>query len=241
AGAAANGLRPVVAIYSTFIQRAYDQIWDVALQKLNVTFALDRAGVVPEDGPTHQGIFDLAFMSIFPNIIVMAPSDGIELRNMLYTAVYTDLPASIRYPKGNVPQHKEECDKLQEIEIGKGELLLDGHDGAIIAIGSMVEPSLKAAEILRQKGYSVAVVNGRFRKPLDCELVKSVGRNVPVVSVEEGILEGGFGWAVQVALGKKIAMMGIPDEFPKLGTRNELLEQYNLTPEGIAKTFLENI
>ncbi len=194
AGMAVRGLKPIVAIYSTFLQRSYDQIiHDCALQKLPVVFALDRAGIVGEDGPTHHGVLDLAYMRSIPNMTVMAPKDENELRDMLYTAVYfIDSPSSIRFPRG--ASFGLESKAFEQIPIGKSETLKEGSKGVIFAIGSMVYPSLKAAEELEKEGLSIEVINARFVKPLDKEAVKrAVEKFDKIMTVEEGQIQGGFG------------------------------------------------
>src|SRR5688572_25548091 len=201
AGLAAQGMRPVVTLYSTFLQRAYDQVvHDVATQDLPVTFCIDRGGLVAEDGTTHHGAFDYAYLRHMPNMVIMAPKDENELQHMLKTALQYDGPASVRYPRGvslGVTMDRE----LSALPIGKAELLRDGTDVAIIAIGVSVWPALQAADQLSQEGLSTAVVNARFAKPLDQELIVEVAKRVRyVVTVEEGCKMGGFGSAVLEAL-----------------------------------------
>src|SRR5512135_599240 len=196
-GLAVEGLHPVAAIYSTFTQRAYDQVvHDLCLQNLPVTLALDRAGIVGEDGPTHHGVFDLAYLRHVPNMVVMAPKDENELQHMIATAVQHPGPAAVRYPRGTgcgVPMDQE----LSTLRIGKAELVKDGGEAAIIAIGSMVCPSIEAAKRLADEGFSVAVVNARFVKPLDDEMIISFARKTGrIVTAEEHTLYGGFGSAV---------------------------------------------
>ena len=247
AGLATEGYIPVCAIYSTFLQRAFDQIiHDVALQHLHVVFALDRAGLVGADGPTHHGAFDLSYLRLIPGMVVMAPKDESELRDMLYTAtIYNKGPIAIRYPRGNgigVPL-KEEFDL---IEIGKAEVLKEGKDIAILAIGSMVYPSLKAAEKLKEFGVDAMVVNMRFVKPLDKKLLDEIFDNFDkVVTVEENTIIGGFGSAVlEYASFKgvknvKFLIHGIPDEFIEHGTQAELWKMLKLDPDGIVEKILE--
>jgi len=241
AGLATRGLRPVVAIYSTFLQRAYDQVLhDVCLPRLPVTLAVDRAGVVGEDGPTHQGKFDLSYLRHIPNLTVMAPKDLSELAAMLRTAVEC-APAAIRYPRGpglNPPQTLPEA-----VPRGQGEILREGDDAALIAIGSMVWPSLVAADSLEQRGIRAAVINARFVRPLDEHLLLQVGGAVGrVVTVEENALAGGFGAAVLElyhARGLddvKVTCLGLPDAFIEQGSRGELLARLGLTPEHICET-----
>jgi len=242
AGLAAAGMRPLVAVYSTFLQRSYDQIiHDVCLQNLPVVFAVDRGGLVGDDGPTHHGVFDLAYMRHPPNMTAMAPKDESELVDMLLTAFSLDGPASIRYPRGEVvgAQLQREPETLS---IGKAEVLREGGDVAIIAVGSMAHEALAAAEELAEKGIEAAVVNARFVKPLDekliCSLAQSIGR---IVTVEEGSLIGGFGAAVAEMLadcginGVALARLGIGDSFVPCGDRERLLAQLGLDYQGIAK------
>jgi 1-deoxy-D-xylulose-5-phosphate synthase len=247
AGLATEGYIPICAIYSTFLQRAFDQIiHDVALQHLHVVFALDRAGLVGADGPTHHGAFDLSYLRLIPNMVIMAPKDESELRDMLYTAtIYNKGPVAIRYPRGNgvgVPL-KENFDL---IEIGKAEILREGNDIAILAVGSMVYPSLKASEKLSSYGIDAMVVNMRFVKPLDEELLDYVfERFDKVVTVEENTIRGGFGSAVleyaamRGVKNVKFLIHGIPDEFIEHGTQNELWGVLKLDPDGIVERIVE--
>jgi 1-deoxy-D-xylulose-5-phosphate synthase len=247
AGLATEGYIPICAIYSTFLQRAFDQIiHDVALQHLHVVFALDRAGLVGADGPTHHGAFDLSYLRLIPNMVIMAPKDESELRDMLYTAtIYNKGPVAIRYPRGNgvgVPL-KENFDL---IEIGKAEILREGNDIAILAVGSMVYPSLKASEKLSSYGIEAMVVNMRFVKPLDEELLDYVfERFDKVVTVEENTIRGGFGSAVleyaamRGVKNVKFLIHGIPDEFIEHGTQNELWRMLKLDPDGIVERIIE--
>jgi 1-deoxy-D-xylulose-5-phosphate synthase len=239
-GLAVEGLHPVAAIYSTFTQRAYDQIvHDLCLQNLPVTLALDRAGLVGEDGPTHHGVFDIAYLRHVPNMVLMAPKDENELQHMIKTAVAYPGPTAVRYPRGTgygVPMDQE----LKQLEIGKGELLLDGADVAIISIGNMVYPAMEAAKRLAGDGISATVVNARFVKPLDGELIlraaKKTGR---VVTVEEHALMGGFGSAVLESLdaagmtGVKSLRIGLPDAYIEHGTQALLRKKYGLDADGI--------
>ncbi|MCG6535266.1 MAG: 1-deoxy-D-xylulose-5-phosphate synthase [Syntrophales bacterium LBB04] len=239
AGLATQSLVPVVAIYSTFIQRAYDQIvHDVCLQKIPVVFALDRGGMVGEDGPTHQGMFDYSFLRSIPNIIVMAPKDENELQHMLKTAVQCGYPVSIRYPRGSgvgVPLD----DAPAAMTIGRGEILCTGADVAIFAIGSVVHPALQAASVLRQEGIGVTVVNARFVKPLDEELLCDTALSLKrVLTVEENVLMGGFGSAVLELFERKgvsvrVRGLGISDEFVEHATQWELRRMYAIDEEGI--------
>jgi 1-deoxy-D-xylulose-5-phosphate synthase len=245
AGLAAQGMRPVVAMYATFLQRAYDQVvHDVATQNLPVTFCIDRGGLVAEDGTTHHGAFDYAYLRHMPNMVIMAPKDENELQHMLKTGLSYEGPASVRYPRGvsmGVPMDRE----LKELEIGKAELLRDGTDVAIIAIGVSVWPAVKAAEQLAQDGLSTAVINARFVKPLDQELIVSVAKRVRyVVTVEEGCKMGGFGSAVLEALSDagvnvRTKILGLPDWYIEQGPQDLLRERYGLTTDGIYRSIKE--
>lgn len=243
AGLAVEGFKPVAAIYSTFAQRAYDQLFhDICLQKLPVTLAMDRAGLVGDDGPTHHGVFDLSFSRHLPQMTVMAPKDENELRRMLKTAINSGIPISLRYPRGagfGVPLDKD----LIELPIGIAERLSAGKDVAIIAIGATVHPALAAATLLESFGISATVVNARFVKPLDRELILSVAKECgALVTVEENTLQGGFGSALLELLadekitGLKIKRIGIPDRFIEHGTQAELRKMLCLDAEGIAAT-----
>lgn len=248
AGLAIEGFIPVVAIYSTFLQRAYDQILhDVCLQKLPVVFALDRAGIVGEDGATHQGIFDYSYLRSIPNIVVMAPADENELQHMLKTAVECKYPVSLRYPRGKgvgVPLE----DDLKSLAIGKGEVLREGSDLAIFAIGSTVHPALAAARRLEAEGVNIKVINARFVKPLDAELLSQTASQIKkILTVEENVLQGGFGSAVLEMLAEKninniqVKRLGLPDEFVEHATQAELREKYGLDEEGIVRAIREMI
>jgi 1-deoxy-D-xylulose-5-phosphate synthase len=240
-GMACEGLKPVAAIYSTFLQRAFDQVMhDICLQNLNVTFALDRAGIVGADGPTHHGLLDIAYLRAMPNMILMAPKDESELRDMLLTAIEHPGPAALRYPRGNgvgVPLDREP----QLLEIGKAELLRDGGDVAIIAYGSMVYPSLQAAMQLSGEGIETTVVNARFVKPLDAGLLLALARTRRlIVTVEDAYLAGGFGSAVMELLEEnglqdkvRVVRMGIPDRIVTHGDAKLLLAKYGLDADGI--------
>lgn len=241
AGLAAGGYRPVTAIYSSFVQRAYDQVFhDICLQKLPVTIAMDRAGLVGDDGPTHHGVFDLSYLRHLPGLTMMAPKDENELRHMLKTAINSGVPMALRYPRG--AGYGVELDaEIKELEIGRGELLLEGHDLSIVAIGSTVYPALQAAELLKQKGYRVGVVNARFIKPLDAELILSVANSSGrLVTVEENALQGGFGSAVLELLydnglqNVKVRRLGIPDHYIEQGSQAQLRKDVGIDAEGIA-------
>ena len=233
AGLARQGFKPVVALYSTFLQRAYDQIIEsLGLQNLNVILAIDRAGIVGGDGATHQGIFDIAFLRNIPNLVVAAPKDGRELESMLELAFSLNNPVAIRYPKDNIPDAGLINSPLQ---LGKAELLREGKDAVIVALGAMVAPGILAAELLAKSGMEVGVVNARFVKPLDVELLKKISAQAKFIfTVEEGVLEGGFGSAVSEAIAKPVTRIGLPTEFIPCGKRELLLERYGLTAQGIA-------
>ena len=237
---ATEGFIPVVAIYSTFIQRAFDQIiHDACLQNLHVVFALDRGGLVGDDGPTHHGLFDYAFLRSIPNLTVMAPKDENELRHMMKTAVNADHPVSIRYPRGKgagVPLEEE----LQSIPLGKGEILHEGTDLTIVAIGSTVLPALAAAKELLIEGIGARVINARFVKPLDDALICEAALSChQLITVEENVLMGGFGSAIlemlqeRGVLDTRVIRLGIPDEFVEQATQSELRKTYGLDKEGI--------
>jgi 1-deoxy-D-xylulose-5-phosphate synthase len=246
AGLAAEGFRPVVAIYSTFVQRAYDQVFhDICLQKLPVTIAMDRAGLVGDDGPTHHGVFDFSYLRHLPGITVMAPKDENELRHMLKTAVYSGMPISLRYPRGT--GYGVELDReLKCLEIGKGEQLLDGDDLTIVAIGATVYPALQAAAALKEKGIAAGVVNARFVKPLDAELILGVARRTGrIMTVEENALQGGFGSAVLELLydndlqNVKVRRLGLSDHYVEQGSQAQLRKDVGIDAEGIIAATLE--
>jgi 1-deoxy-D-xylulose-5-phosphate synthase len=240
AGLAIEGFIPVVAIYSTFLQRAYDQIvYDVCLQNLPVVFAIDRGGLVGEDGATHQGILDYSYLRSIPNIIVMAPKDENELQHMLQTAVGCGSPVSLRYPRGKGVGASLD-DELKTLEIGKGEVLRDGSDLAVIAIGSVVYPALAAAKRLSEEGINIKVINACFVKPLDNDLILNTAATIKkIITVEENILQGGFGSAVLELLAEKevngvrVKRLGIPDGFVKHATQAEQRDKYGINEEGI--------
>ncbi len=241
AGLASEGFKPVVAIYSTFLQRAYDQIiHDVCLPNLHVVFCLDRGGLVGEDGPTHHGHFDITYLRSLPNMTVMAPKDENELRHMLYTALKHSGPAAIRYPRGTaigVPLDPE----YKTIPVGESEILREGNDLLIIALGSMVSPSIEAATILQDEGLSVGVVNCRFVKPLDKNLAEQVRAVGKVLVVEENIRQGGLGSALLELLNDRdmrnarLKRIGLPDKFVEHGPLALLREKYGLDKSGILK------
>ena len=248
AGMATEGWIPVVAIYSTFLQRGYDEILhDVCLQNLHVVFALDRGGLVGADGPTHHGVFDFAYMRSIPNIVIMAPKDENELQHMLKTAVDHPGPISLRYPRGEgwgVEMDREP----RSLEIGKGELLRSGKDLAIVAIGHTVLPALRAAEDLSALGIDATVVNARFVKPLDKDLLRQILRQVPnLMTVEDHALAGGFGSAVLEFLaeegitGMRVRRLGVPDFFIPHGTQDELRKLCAFDRESITQAALQMV
>jgi 1-deoxy-D-xylulose-5-phosphate synthase len=242
AGLALEGFKPVVAIYSTFLQRAYDQVQqDVCLQNLPVVFALDRGGIVGSDGPTHHGLFDFSYLRHLPNMVVMAPKDENEFQHMIKTAVGWTTPIAFRYPRGTgfgVKMDRE----LRPLEVGKGEVLLDGDDVLILAIGSTVYPSMEAAHRLLEDGIGASVINCRFVKPLDGELICALAEKVgKILTVEESVLDGGFGSAVLELFHERglswvrVKRIGIPDQFVDHGPQETLRGRYNINTEGIAK------
>jgi len=243
AGLARAGLKPVVAIYSTFLQRSYDQlIHDVALQRLPVVICADRAGLVGKDGPTHHGVFDIIYLRSLPDFTVMAPKDGIELELMLEAALEWNTPVAIRYPRGSARQIVG-ASSFAPMERGKAEYLRKGKDLTILAVGSMVNPSLEAAAVLSKKGIQATVVNARFIKPLDGRMLEDLAHNSKrIFTIEEGVTGGGFGSAVlefferENIRGARIHCLGLPDEFIEHGAREELLRKYHLTPDEIAAT-----
>jgi 1-deoxy-D-xylulose-5-phosphate synthase len=248
-GMALEGMRPVAAIYSTFLQRAYDQVLhDVCLQNLPVVLALDRCGMVGEDGETHQGLFDLSYLRHLPNLVLMAPKDENELRDMLYTAVDHPGPVALRYPRGR-GVGVAFSSTLSKVPIGRAEVLQEGEDVLILALGASVQPALQAAQELAQQGYSATVVNARFVKPLDENLILTLAASHGrVLTVEENVLAGGFGSAVLELLadrdlfGVAVKRLGIPDTFVEHGSQDILRQKYGLDAAGIlqgALTLLE--
>jgi 1-deoxy-D-xylulose-5-phosphate synthase len=244
AGLATEGMRPVAAIYSTFLQRAFDQIvHDACIQHLPVFFCLDRAGIVGNDGPTHQGMYDIAYLRCIPNMVLMAPKDEGELQRMVVTGInYTDGPIALRYPRGNgygVPLMEE---GWEDLPIGKAEILQQGDDVLMIAYGSMVHPTLQAAQLLNEHGISATVINARFAKPLDTELFAPLAQSIgKVVTVEEGCLMGGFGSAIAESLLDlnvvvPIKRIGVPDILVEHATPDESLASLGLTSSQIAET-----
>ena len=250
-GLAKGGMKPVCAIYSTFLQRAYDQvIHDAAIQNINLTIAVDRAGIVGNDGETHQGLFDYSFLRPVPNLVMMAPKDGQQLQHMLYTAVNYDGPAVLRYPRGSIAGEYQPLavDKLNKLEIGKAEQVLElkeENDLTILAVGSTVYPAKKAAEILNNNGHQTALIDARFIKPLDNELIlKALKTSRNIITVEEQVLAGGFSSAVlELAADNKLPInnikrIGVGDEFVSQGDMEEMKKEYQLDARGILKNAL---
>lgn len=248
AGLAIEGWIPVVAIYSTFLQRAYDQILhDVCIQNLRVVFALDRGGLVGADGPTHHGVFDFAYLRSIPNMVIMAPKDENELQHMLKTAIEHNGPIAFRYPRGDGWGVKMESE-IRCLEIGKAELLRPGKDIAIVAIGNTVLPAFKAAQDLSQLGIDAAVVNARFVKPLDRELLRDLAIQVPrLITVEDHVLDGGFGSAVLEFMAEegitdvRVKRLGVPDRFIPHGTQEELRKMCGIDKDAITQAALQMV
>ncbi|MDY0081996.1 MAG: 1-deoxy-D-xylulose-5-phosphate synthase [Ignavibacteriaceae bacterium] len=242
AGLATQGIIPVVAIYSTFLQRAFDQIiHDIALQKLHVVFVMDRAGLVGADGPTHHGVFDLSYLRMIPGMVIMAPKDEAELRNMLYTATeYKAGPIALRYPRGSALGVEAE-EGFTALEIGKAEKLIEGDDVALLALGAMVNYSLKAAAILKEQGINCEVINMRFVKPLDTDMLDyAASKFEKIITLEENNLPGGFGSGVAEYFMSKnykndLSFIGIPDKFVEHGTQEELHHLLGIDPAGIVE------
>lgn len=247
AGLALGGYLPVVAIYSTFLERAYDQlIQDICLQNLHVVFALDRGGVVGEDGPTHHGAFDLSYLRHMPRMIVMAPKDEAELRDMLYTAINIGAPVAVRYPRGR-GVGVSVSRPMQLVEVGRAEILREGKDACLLAIGRMVQKALEAAELLEAKAISTSVINARFAKPLDEDAIHwAVSNHQLIVTVEENSVVGGFGSGVLEVLSDlrskpEVLRLGFPDEFIQHGPIERLLADIGLDAEGISAAVLERM
>lgn len=251
AGLSCEGKQPIVALYSTFAQRAYDQILhDVCLQKLPVVFALDRAGIVGEDGPTHHGVFDYSYLRHIPNLTIMAPKDENELKDMLATAFSLRTPVVIRYPRGN-GLGVEVKTEYQHIPVGMSEEISIGSDVMFLAVGAMVDSCVEAVNLLKEKNVSAGVINARFIKPLDERMIEVLAKTVKyIVTIEDNMLAGGFGSAVLEALNErefcdtKVLRLGYPDKFIEQGKRENLLELYKLTPAHIAArtyAFIRNI
>lgn len=257
AGLARGGFRPVTAIYSTFLQRAYDQIiHDVCLQNLPVVFCLDRAGLVGGDGPTHHGVFDIAYLRHIPGLVFMAPRDPAELKEMLSFALRRSGPVAIRYPRGSIPQLSNEASliysrhamKQDDIKLGKAEIIKNGKDLAIIAVGSMVSTAIETSALLLKKRVDASVINARFITPLDGSLIEDTCRAVKkIVVMEEGVLEGGFGSAVLEFLerenihGIRLKRIGLPGRFIEHGECQALFQKYNLTPDAICDVIMREM
>lgn len=243
AGLATQNMKPFLAIYSTFLQRAYDQVvHDIARQNLNVFIGIDRAGLVGADGETHQGVFDIAFLRHLPNMVLMMPKDENEGQHMVKTAIeYNDGPIAMRFPRGNgigVPMDTE----LKAIPIGTWEVLRDGSDGAILTFGTTIPMAFKAAQLLEKQGHSIKVINARFIKPFDEKLLHELfAANMPILTIEEAVLQGGFGSAVLEYAHEhgfhhsEIDRMGIPDIFIEHGSVNELLEEIGMTVDDVVE------
>ena len=246
-GLAAGGMKPFFAVYSTFLQRGFDQvIHDIALQKLPVVFCLDRAGLVGDDGPTHHGCFDMSYLRAIPEIVIFAPKDGRELRDgLMLASKYGQGPFALRYPRGNVPEESFEME-FHPLELGSWEIIREGTDIAILAVGAMVYPAWKAADMLARDGLSCRVVNARFVRPMDEKLLsETLAKFDEIITVCENTIHGGFGdgvleWIARNAMvGKYIRVMGIPDHFIEHGPRDSLLHGIGLDAEGIALAALE--
>jgi len=239
AGLAKQGLKPVCAIYSTFLQRAYDAIvHDVALQELPVIFAIDRAGLVGSDGSTHHGCFDLSYLRHIPNLIVMAPKDGDELRHMLFTATKLGKPVAVRYPRGYCPHGKKK--NLQFLNIGKCEVVKEGSMLTIVSIGTVFQDALRASMILGKKGIKTTLINARFVKPLDNDIADYISRTGKAISIEENSIRGGFGSAVlelchENNVNADIRLIGIPDKFIEHGSQDQLRKDCGLHYENIVR------
>ena len=242
-GLATQGIRPIVAIYSTFLQRAYDHIiHDCAIQHLPVIFCLDRSGIAGEDGPTHHGSLDIAYLRCIQDIIVTAPKDGNEFRRLLHTGMsVTDKPFAIRYPKSSSVQFSQET-QIELLPLGSWETLKEGNDIAILAVGSMVFTALEASEILEEMGISIHIINCRFIKPMDVSILKSISAKFSnIITIEEGTISGGFGdgvasWLLENKFRGRLRRLGLPDSFVEHGTRNQILSQLGLDPKGLSTT-----
>lgn len=244
AGLATEGIKPVVAVYSTFLQRGYDQVLhDVCIQNLPVVFALDRAGLVGADGPTHHGVFDIAFLRSIPNIVLMAPKDENELQHMLKTALmHEEGPIAMRYPRGTGIGVKLDAEP-KPLPIGKAEVCCEGGDLLILALGNRVYPALDAAETLRETGIESTVVNARFIKPLDSELILDLAQQIgKVITVEDGVLMGGFGSAVLETIANagitdvRVSTLGVQDRFVEHGDVDTLYDRYSYDTQAIIRT-----
>ena len=246
AGLATEGIRPVVAIYSTFLQRAYDSIvHDVAIQRLPVVFAMDRAGLVGNDGPTHMGLYDIAFLLAVPNMTVTAPKDGAELAALLRLGLAHDGPFTVRYPRDNVPAAVPALAEIPDVEFGTWEVLRRGRGGlALLGVGTMVQPALEAARILEAAGIDATVVNCRFLKPIDAATFEWVRtKHDAVITVEEGTVVNGFGAAIAREIEARrggdhetrIVTLGVPDRVIAHASRSQQLEEVGLTAAAIAE------
>lgn len=241
-GMAAGGLHPVVALYSTFLQRAYDQIiHDVCINKLPVTFAIDRAGLVGSDGETHQGIFDIAFLSQMPNLTIMAPKNTWELKEMLHFALEQNAPVAVRYPRGKAYTGLMEC--KETVVYGKSEWIYKEEEIALLALGSMVETAVEVREVLKKQGYLVSVINVRFVKPLDEEMLEEVAqKHTVIVPMEEGVISGGFGQTVATWYQKEdritVCPVALPDQFIEHGSVDILKKKYQIDADSIAKRII---
>tara|TARA_Y100001970_G_scaffold257743_1_gene336906 strand:- start:8564 stop:10444 length:1881 start_codon:yes stop_codon:yes gene_type:complete len=246
AGMACDGLKPVVAIYSTFLQRAFDQlIHDVGIQNLPVSFVLDRAGIVGADGPTHQGQYDISYMRSIPNFVLMAPKDEAELQRMLITSINHNGPTALRIPRGSGLGVATMDEGWEPLEIGKGEIIKDGDDVLIIAYGSMVASSIETSELLSKKGFNACVINARFVRPLDSELILSIAKKIKkIVTMEEGTLLGGFGSSIVELLNDNdinvpVLRIGIPDVLVDHASPDQSKATLGLTPEQMTNRILE--
>ncbi|MFW6205877.1 MAG: 1-deoxy-D-xylulose-5-phosphate synthase, partial [Gemmatimonadota bacterium] len=242
-GLAAEGMKPVAAIYSTFLQRAYDSvIHDAAIQKLPVVFAMDRAGLVGNDGPTHMGLYDIAYFLTVPNVVVTAPKDGAEMLALLRLGVeYDDGPFTLRYPRDSVPADVPALDRIPAIELGTWETLREGDDVALLATGTMVLPALEAADTLAEQGIEASVVNCRFLKPMDEDVLEwAMASHRAILTIEEGSVVNGFGASIAARASDRagdrprVRVMGVPDRIIDHAARGEQLEEVGLTPAGIA-------
>ena len=247
-GMATSGMRPICAIYSSFLQRGYDQVFqEVILQRLPVVFAMDRAGLVGEDGATHNGLYDLSFLRCFPGIVLMAPMDGPELHEMLQFARTLEVPVGIRYPRGNAPEAHDLVGfdgRRQPIALGKAQVVRKGSDGAVLAYGHMVQTALEAADMLARHGIQIEVVNARFCKPLDEQFVVDLcNRNDRVVTIEDHSQIGGFGSSVLECLAQygqvraSVQVMGVPDDILEHMSRDQVVEHCGLTAKHVAQRF----
>jgi len=248
AGLALKGLRPVVAMYSSFLQRAYDQVMqDVALDKTNVVFCIDRAGLVGDDGPTHHGNFDISYLNTVPGVVIMAPKDEKELRDMMFTAIsYDGGPVFIRYPRGNVPGTS--TDKpFEKVEIASPKLIKKGADAAIISLGDMFENALAVHEQLSAKKINAAIIDARFAKPLNVDFYKKIFAKYPLIAtLENNTLAGGFGSSIlslssTLKSRPKILCFGLPDKFVSHGDVVKLKAEHGLTPEDITKKIISEL